>query len=261
MTNRTTALIAIAITVFTAFCGCKKPANEIQEEMYPATDSTDHNPVPHGIDVSHHNDIEWDQIKDYKQLMFMYAKATEGATYQDDKFDFHKQFAHEHKLMFGGYHFLTTTSSIGEQFVNFKTVIGNCDCLPMLDIEGWRIHQLDTLELQSMVDEWIDSCRHEWNVKPIIYCSAKLHGKIDLRGCPWWVDGETCRNPNNVITPEPKGDYTIWQYSVFKDTAATAQKFREDGSHIGDSIDVNFFRPGLSLKSILVKEQQLPKKP
>lgn len=257
--NRTTALFAIIITLFTAFCGCKKSTTtEEIKDPYPATDSTNRNPVPHGIDVSHYNDIEWDQIKGFKNLMFMYAKATEGATFQDDKFELHRKFAHDHNLKFGAYHFLTTTSTIGEQFVNFKTTIGDCDCLPMLDIEGWRIHQLDTLQLQEMVDEWIDSCRHQWQVNPIIYCSTKLHGKIDLRGCPWWVDGEVCRNPNNVVAPAPEGAYTIWQYSVFRDTAATARKYREDGTSIGDSIDVNFFYPGLSLRSILIKEQQLP---
>lgn len=256
--NRTTALITILLTAFTALCGCKKSADAPTAEEYPATDSTNHNPVPHGIDVSHHNDINWEQLKYYKNLMFMYAKATEGATFRDDSLEIYRQFAREHNLKFGAYHFLTATSKVGDQFTNYKEVFGTCDCLPMLDVEGWKIQKLDTLVLQQMVDEWIDSCQHTWNVKPLIYCSEALYGRLDLRGCPWWADGQVCRFANGEITPEPTHKYTIWQFSVFKDTTAVGQKLRKDGTVSGDSVDVNFLYPGLSLASILISKQQLP---
>lgn len=249
------ALLAGGLSL--AGCHSNTP-KQAEAEVYPTTDPNDHNPVAHGIDVSHHNDLEWEQIKGLDKLQFLYAKATEGATFQDDKLDYHRQFAHEHGLKFGAYHFLTTTSTIGEQFTNYKTKAGTFDCLPMLDIEGWRILQLDSLELQSMVDEWVDSCQHVWGVKPIIYCSEKLHARFDLRGCPWWADMLICRNANNVNSPEPQGDYTIWQYSVFKNKVAadSAQVKRADGTAIGDSIDVNFFRPGRGLGYIMMPPRQ-----
>lgn len=247
-------LTILLATMLLVIVGCGKRA-AATEESYTTTDSTDHNPVPHGIDVSHHNDVDWKQLERFDKLQFMYAKATEGATFQDDKFEFHRQFAKDHNLKFGGYHMLTTTSSVADQFNNFKTIAGRCDCLPMLDVEGWRIHQLDTLELQSLVDEWISCCQKEWNVKPIIYCSAKLHGKLDMRGCPWWVDAETCRNKNNVHTAEPKGDYAIWQFSVYRDTTV-AHTFRPDGKAVGDSIDVNFLRPGTSIEFMLMPPEE-----
>lgn len=256
---RTIALIVIIVTTLSAFLGCRNSAGNgdtTTADSLMTTAPTDHTPVPHGIDVSHHNDISWEMLKTYKHLRFMYAKATEGATFRDDKFEFHRQFARKHHLKFGGYHFLTTTSAVGDQFTNFKEVFGACDCLPMLDIEGRRIQRLDTLTLQGMLDEWIDSCQHTWHVKPLVYCSAKLRGRLDLRGCPWWVDGEVCRNACNVIADEPTGDYTIWQFSTFKDTTAVGQKLRKDGSLSGDSIDVNFFRPGLGLSNILMKTNQ-----
>ena len=242
-------LTILLTTLLFLLASCSKRTEG--KDLYTPTDSTDHNPVPHGIDVSHHNDLDWSQIKRFEQLQFMYAKATEGATFQDDKFEEHRQFAKDHNLKFGGYHFLTTTSPVAEQFDNFKSVAGRCDCLPMLDIEGWRIQQLDTLDLQNLVDEWISCCQKEWNVKPIIYCSAKLHGKLNMRGCPWWVDAETCRNKNNVHTAEPQGDYAIWQFSVYRDTTV-ARTYRPDGKAVGDSVDVNFLRPGTSIKFMLM---------
>lgn len=244
--------LCLILLLAIAAASCQKSATSSD---FPTTDPDDHSPVVHGIDVSHHNDLEWAQLERFDQLQFMYAKATEGATFQDPGFDKHKQFAREHNLKFGGYHFLTVTSTIAEQFENFKSVAGRCDCLPMLDIEGPRIHRLDTLELQAMVDEWIDLCNHEWGVKPIIYCSAKLHGKFDLRGCPWWVDAETCRNKNNVHTAEPEGDYAIWQFSVYKDTTA-GHRLRPDGTAVGDSVDVNFLHPGTSIKFMLMPQDE-----
>lgn len=249
-------LLSLSITILCLLAACHS-TTQPKDTPYPTTDPDDHNPVVHGIDVSHHNDLEWEQIKDFKHLQFLYAKATEGATFQDDKFEHHRQFAREHGIKFGGYHFLSTTTPIAEQFANFKSVAGRCDCLPMLDIEGWRILQLDSTRLQQMVDEWIDSCQGAWGVKPIIYCSEKLYNRFDLRGCPWWADMLICRNDNNVHTEEPKGDYTIWQFSVYKniDPNNPNSPKRPDGTSVGDSVDVNFFRPGLGLGSIMMPQK------
>lgn len=248
----------LLIALLSIMCSTCRTQHEQKPTVYPTTDPNDHKPVVHGIDVSHHNDLQWEQIERFKDLQFLYAKATEGATFQDDKFEHHRQFAHEHGIKFGAYHFLSTTTPIGQQFANFKNVAGRCDCLPMLDIEGWRLLRLDSLVLQQMVDEWIDSCQSNWGVKTIIYCSEKLHERFDLRGCPWWADMLICRNANNVHTEEPKGDYTIWQFSVYKniDPNDPSCPRRPDGTAMGDSVDVNFFRPGLGLGSIM-----MPSKP
>ena len=248
--------LSAAIVGFCLF-GCK-PSN-VQPDEYPATDSTDHNPKVHGIDVSHHNDLDWEQLKKFEQLQFLYAKATEGATFQDDRFDFHRQFAREHKLKFGGYHFLTLKSHIDSQFVNYKTMMHDFDCLPMLDVEGWDIQHLDTLELQGLVDRWIELTSAEWGVKPIIYCNPKIYHMIDLRGCLWWADMGVCRNPNNVHTEEPTDPYAIWQFSVYKDSTVI-HGVRPDGTAVADSVDVNFLRPGSSLRDILMPPKNAEEK-
>lgn len=258
-----------------AGCGRRTP-----EEYFPTTDPNDHRPVVHGIDVSHHNVLEWKNLQRYEHLQFMYAKATEGATFQDDKFEYHRQFAKEHHLKFGAYHFLSAKSTVADQFANFKRVAGRCDCLPMLDIEGWTFNTMDTLQLQNMVDEWITYCQDEWHVKPIVYCSARIYGKLNLRGCPWWANAEACRNANNVHTPEPRGDYAVWQFSVYKDTTAINTTAIDTGNinttaidtgtidtarlkhrsrrptPTSDSVDVNFLRPGTSLKAILMPTEE-----
>jgi GH25 family lysozyme M1 (1,4-beta-N-acetylmuramidase) len=62
----------------------------------------------YGVDLSHHNYVEdWDQVT----ASFVYLKATEGATHQDETF---KRFAHNAQkrgILVGAYHFMTTSSS------------------------------------------------------------------------------------------------------------------------------------------------------
>lgn len=62
----------------------------------------------YGVDLSHHNYVEdWDQVT----ASFVYLKANEGATHQDETF---KRFAHNAQkrgILVGAYHFMTTSSS------------------------------------------------------------------------------------------------------------------------------------------------------
>lgn len=243
--KHTTLLLAILIL---ALAGCGR---RNAEENYPTTDPNDHSPVVHGIDVSHHNELDWKHIENFDKLQFMYAKATEGTTFQDDRYEFHRQFAQKHNLKFGAYHFLTLKSPIDSQFINFKNTSGDFDCLPMLDVEGWAFMQLDTLSMQGIIDRWIELTMAEWGVKPIIYCSPKLYHKIDLRGCLWWADMAVARYATNEPTEEPADDYAIWQFSVYRDTTI-ARTFHPNGKAVADSVDVNFLRPGTSLNALLM---------
>lgn len=169
-------------------------------------------PTLDGIDVSHWNDIN---ISDYKSVYFMYAKATQGATGKDPKFNYFKNEAKKYNIKFGAYHFLTTVD-VYKQFDNFRRIAGKCDCVPMLDVEGSDINKLDTKTLQKMIDIWIDLCLKHYKTKPIIYCNEFLHNKLNLKGCLWWVDAETFRYKYDVNTKEPQGDYFIWQYTIHK---------------------------------------------
>ena len=40
-------------------------------------------PVFNGIDISHHNRVDWKQIKADKDIKFCYIKATEGKSFRD----------------------------------------------------------------------------------------------------------------------------------------------------------------------------------
>ena len=69
-----------------------------------------------GIDVSHHNgDIDWAKLKDAEDLLFVYVKATEGATHMDRNFKANAKGAAEAGYLTGSYHFFRMTSSAHTQ--------------------------------------------------------------------------------------------------------------------------------------------------
>ena len=94
----------------------------------------------YGIDVSHHQGkIEWKKVKKWKnkRLIFVYVKATEGATYVDKTYKRNIKGAHESDFLVGSYHYFRTTSSIEDQFQNFINTIdiNQQDLIPLIDVE------------------------------------------------------------------------------------------------------------------------------
>lgn len=70
----------------------------------------------YGVDLSHHNTVEdWYKVT----ASFVYLKATEGKTHQDEKFLGFVKKARKRNIAVGAYHFMTTCSSARNQFFNF----------------------------------------------------------------------------------------------------------------------------------------------
>src|SRR5436190_10905515 len=58
-----------------------------------------------GIDVSHYNGtIDWFQVKDYG-IKFVFAKASEGTTFVDDRYAEYRAGTSAAHIRFGAYHF------------------------------------------------------------------------------------------------------------------------------------------------------------
>ena len=77
-----------------------------------------------GIDVSKHNgEIDFERVKD-DDYQFVFIKASEGKTYQDDAFARNYERAHEAGLMVGAYHFFRKNRTGIEQAENLLKVIG-----------------------------------------------------------------------------------------------------------------------------------------
>jgi len=70
-------------------------------------------------------------------VLFVYLKATEGATVRDNKFNVRMTEAERHGIVRGAYHFLRLGSSVDEQVRNFTEIVSwsDGDLPPALDVE------------------------------------------------------------------------------------------------------------------------------
>lgn len=121
----------------------------------------------YGVDLSHHNCVEdWDQVT----ASFVYLKATEGATHQDETF---KRFAHNAQkrgILVGAYHFMTTSSSSEEQFQNFHQATAGIkmDLIPVIDIERQtKGYKVSGNELRKRVRVFVNLCKKHYGKNPL----------------------------------------------------------------------------------------------
>ena len=163
-----TTLLAVVL-----LCSCKSNGKNAarRTEVPPRNTEAKYD----GIDISSHQGfIDWAKVSSDKNISFVYIKATEGATYRSPHYAHNITQARRHGLLVGSYHYLSSSSTIDEQFKNFsKFALKSVqDLIPMLDVEvrgDWSRSQL--------IDSVDRFCQHE---KPEIN----------------W-----------------EGEYTIWQYS------------------------------------------------
>ncbi|MBQ1746512.1 MAG: glycoside hydrolase family 25 protein, partial [Muribaculaceae bacterium] len=112
----------------------------------------------------------------------------------------------------GSYHYLTSTSSIDEQFNNFSTYALRDvqDLLPMLDVEvrgTWSRSQLI-----DSVEKFCDLVKDHYGVQPMIYSTMGFYNK---NLTPHFNKHKLYIGRYSNSEPEInwEGEYTIWQYS------------------------------------------------
>ncbi len=130
-----------------------------------------------GIDVSHHQEnIDWERVAKSGRVGFVFAKATEGATWSDSRCRSYVANAKKEGLHAGAYHLLKTSSSVVDQFNNFKSHFpADADLFPMVDIEDRDFMKVDSKTLQNMLQEFNELCEKEYGTKPILYMSAGVY--------------------------------------------------------------------------------------
>ena len=195
MSKKTVMIISIAATIALIAVGGILLYNKYHRKSVGRS-----NPLQHiaadGIDISHHNTVaNWDSLK----VQFIYAKATEGKSHQDTKFENYRKNALEHGIPFGAYHFLSVDVSAKEQIENFKRMVpkDSTTLIPVLDVEQYT----DRQKLKTLVAEWINECYNYYGVYPMIYGSPAflydiLKGTPQIEKCPFWVSVIGTRNPS-----------------------------------------------------------------
>lgn len=148
-------------------------------------------PEYNGIDVSHHNRVNWEKIKKNEAIKFCYVKATEGKSFRDPMCHKHAQRARETGLHVGLYHYFRTDVTPEAQFDNFKNVYSKVpsDLIPVIDVEQNGNSFGDTDFVDGRLKELIGLFEKEFGCKPIIYLGSWCCLKVipTIYDCPIWL--------------------------------------------------------------------------
>jgi len=166
-----------------------------------------------GIDISSHQGmIDWAKVSSDKDIRFVYIKSTEGSTYRSPHYAYNVTQARRHGVLVGSYHYLTSTSTIDEQFGNFsKFALKSVqDLIPMLDVEvrgNWSRSQLI-----DSVDKFCELVKNHYGVQPMIYSTMGFYNK---NLTPHFNKHHLYIGRYSSAEPQInwEGEYTIWQYS------------------------------------------------
>ena len=234
-------LLSVSIGSYLCLNGLPTLKEEIQYTITNASGKASGADVV-GIDVSHHQgNIDWQAVA-RGGVDFVYIKATEGATYIDAKFRHNAHEAHKAGLMVGAYHYFRMTSSVDEQFDNFKkaTLGLSLDLIPMIDVE--TSDGKSKKGVQRNLDKFIELIKDEYGVSPMIYGTQRSYNELcapKYNHLHLYI-GRYGNQPPKLLG---NGGYTIWQYT-------------ENGTveGINKNVDKCRFNPKYSLDDIRLKK-------
>lgn len=131
-----------------------------------------------GIDVSHYQgNIDWDKVVKGTNISYVYMKATEGANYVDDTYEWNLQEARRVGLSVGSYHFYRPNVSPREQFDNIVRNIKaeKQDLVPIIDIE----HRGSVSEDRFISDlkELVRMVEQYYGKKPLLYTYQNFYNR------------------------------------------------------------------------------------
>jgi lysozyme len=140
----------------------------------------------HGIDISHHNTVNWNVVAEQTETKFAFVKITEGSTFVDKAGKKHIREAEASGIKTGAYHYFSTRSSAKKQFENFKNnFVNSTSLVPMVDVEDHD--NVSAKELNMMVREFCELIEAEYGVKPIVYTRPDLYHSVFVKnGFRFW---------------------------------------------------------------------------
>lgn len=169
-----------------------------------------------GVDISsYQGKIDWD-ILAVQGIRFVFVKATEGSSFQDERFSYNWQEALNTDLMIGAYHFFSFDSSGQSQAENFIKTVPDLDgCLPpVIDIEYYGDKEKNPPDKEDTVkeiDNFLVVLEEYYGVKPVIYATEETYEqyvKDNYPDYPIWI-----RNVYKAPVLADGRVWTFWQYS------------------------------------------------
>ena len=197
-----------------------------------------------GIDVSRYQGyINWAELKKNPKINFVYIKATEGSDLIDPLYQENIRNARKQGFKVGSYHFLTTSSSMVRQFMNFAKVVkrDEQDLLPVIDVE--RIKPWSAQQLRDSLKVFADMVEDYYGCKPVIYAGENFFNKYLGRafaGYPLFIARY------NTVPPNVNTKWVLWQFAdngLFKGAVK--------GNH--GEVDLSRFNKGCGVSDIAYK--------
>ena len=202
-----------------------------------------------GADISSYQvNVDMAKLKE-QGIQFIYIKATEGSSHQDEFFKQNWQNAKNAGLLSGAYHFFSFESAGITQAQNFIDAIGNSlegRLLPAVDVELYGSHTDNLPNQENVARELkalLDTLESQYNVKPILYAQKDFYDKYlatDFSSYPRWI--------RDVYVPanwRNGKDWLIWQYN---------DRGRLDGYSGSEKyIDLDVLNPNKTLDDLRVK--------
>ncbi len=165
-----------------------------------------------GIDVSlHQGDINFELVKK-DGIDYVFIRATDGVTYQDQNFQQNYKNAKTAGMVVGAYHFYRNQDDPLDQLHNFINIahLETGDLAPVVDIE--QFHQAKGRNFNDDLSSFLKELEKHYQIKPIIYSGKNFANEHLLKFSKyplWHAQYET-------DAPEvPKGwtNWTFWQWS------------------------------------------------
>lgn len=197
-----------------------------------------------GIDISHHQgDIDWKRL-DKSQVQFAYIKASEGATFTDNKFVTNWRAAKANHIAAGAYHFYSLCVPAKRQAAHFIATASSTKSTglaPAIDLEfgGNCKRRVPRKEFQRDLRAFLLEVENAWGCQAVIYLTEEFYRYYDLeifQTRPLWLR-------NIFRQPESRDNYRwqFWQFAnrghlsgidtwvdlnVFAGNASTFSRFR-----------------------------------
>lgn len=190
-------------------------------------------PYVHGIDISHHQgEIDWPKLKVAyhrgRPVTFVFMKATEGADFVDENFQYNFKTARERGFVCGAYHFFLPDVPAELQAKNFisQVKLQSGDLPPVLDVEVLGKGGVEPL--RQGVSTWLSIVERHYGIAPIIYASYSFWSdnleNSSVSSYPFWIAHY------NVEELKYSGAWKFWQHT---------DRGRIDG--IRGHVDLNVF--------------------
>lgn len=168
-----------------------------------------------GIDVSYYQGkINWEKVASDKNIKFVYIRASMGKSHKDKCYDRNIREAKKVGIKVGSYHFLTSKSSIDEQFHDFLTAAqpSQQDLIPMVDVEPGHFGKWSKAQLQDSLAKFSRLVRQHYGRKPLIYSNENYYNS---RLAPRFNDHMIYMASYSRYEPYIKGNHNhnLWQYT------------------------------------------------